>query len=206
MSGWAVFLDRDGVINEPVPHPVSGLPESPHRPEDVRLTPGCAEALAEFRRAGATLVVVSNQPSAAKGTATEADLDAVHDEIVRRLEALGVAPDDWRYCRHHPDGTLPALSGACDCRKPAPGMLLDAARDLALDLSASWMIGDGDADMAAGRAAGCRTILVRHPGTRHRRGHVTADASVDDLPAAARMVAAATALLPVSSFVEEETA
>lgn len=205
MSDWAVFLDRDGVINEPVPHPGSGLPESPHRREDVRLTPGCAQALVELRRAGATLVVVSNQPSAAKGTATEADLDAVHDEIARLLEEACASPDDWRYCRHHPDGTRPTLSGSCDCRKPAPGMLLDAARDLDLDLSASWMIGDGDADIGAGRAAGCRTILVRHPGTRHRRGHVTADVSVDDLPAAARVVAAAAAL-PVSSLVEEETA
>jgi D-glycero-D-manno-heptose 1,7-bisphosphate phosphatase len=204
VSGWAVFLDRDGVINEPVPHPGSGLPESPHRREDVRLTPGCAQALAELRRTGAALVVVSNQPSAAKGTATEADLDDVHDEVARLLEEAGASPDDWRYCRHHPDGTLPALSGSCDCRKPSPGMLLDAARDLDLDLSASWMIGDGDADIGAGRAAGCRTILVRHQGTRHRRGHVTADVSVDDLPAAARAVAAAA--LPVSSLVEEETA
>ena len=120
MSHWAVFLDRDGVINEPVPHPVSGLLESPHRAEDVELTPGCVEALGMLRGTGAALVVVSNQPSAAKGTATDADLDAVHREIAGRLAAAGVAPDDWRYCRHHPDALDPARA-ACDCRKPAPG-------------------------------------------------------------------------------------
>jgi D-glycero-D-manno-heptose 1,7-bisphosphate phosphatase len=187
VTHWAVFLDRDGVINEPVPHPTSGLPESPHRAEDVALTPGCVEALRLLREGGAALVVVSNQPSAAKGTASDADLDAVHREISARLSAAGVAPDDWRYCRHHPDAVDPARA-ACDCRKPKPGMLLDAARALDLDLPASWMVGDGDADVGAGRAAGCRTILVEHPGTAHRRGAETPDVTVATILDAARHV------------------
>ncbi len=188
MSHWAVFLDRDGVINEPVPHPASGLPESPHRAEDVALTPGCLEALGILRGTGATLIVVSNQPSAAKGTATDADLDAVHREISGRLAAAGVAPDDWRYCRDHPDAVDPSRAD-CDCRKPKPGMLLSAARDHDVDLTASWMVGDGDADVGAGRAAGCRTILVEHPGSAHRRGAETPDVTVATILEAARHVA-----------------
>ncbi len=187
MSHWAVFLDRDGVLNEPAPHPVSGLLESPHRVEDVVLTPGCVEALGLLRDSGATLVVVSNQPSAVKGTASEADLDAVHRAISARLTAAGVAPDDWRYCRHHPDAVDPSLAD-CDCRKPKPGMLLAAARDLDIDLSASWMVGDGGADVGAGRAAGCRTILVEHPGSAHRRGAEAPDVTVPTILDAARHV------------------
>lgn len=185
MSHRAVFLDRDGVINEPVPHPLTGLPESPHRPEDVVLTPGCVEALRLLRTTGAALVVVSNQPSAAKGTATDADLDAVHREIAGRLDAAGVAPDDWRYCRHHPEAVDPERA-SCDCRKPQPGMLLAAARDLELDLAASWMVGDGDADVGAGRAAGCHTMLVEHAASAHRRGAESPDVRVPTIIDAAR--------------------
>lgn len=187
MSRWAAFLDRDGVINEPVPHPLTGLPESPLRAADVALTDGCVAALGMLRKAGAVLVVVSNQPSAAKGTATDADLDAVHDEIAGRLARAGVAPDDWRYCRHHPDASDPRRA-ACECRKPKPRMLVEAARDHDIDLGASWMLGDSDADVGAGRAAGCRTMLVEHPGTAHRRGAERADATAPTILDAARHV------------------
>lgn len=187
MTRWAVFLDRDGVINEPVPHPASGTLESPHRADEVALTPGCLEALGLLRGTGATLVVVSNQPSAAKGTASDADLDAVHREISSRLTAAGVAPDEWRYCRHHPDAVDSART-RCDCRKPKPGMLLASARERGIDLTESWMVGDGDADIGAGRAAGCRTILVEHPGSAHRRGAETPDVSVPSILDAARHV------------------
>lgn len=201
MTHWAVFLDRDGVINEPVPHPTSGLPESPHRADEVALTSGCIDALRILRACGATLVVVSNQPSAAKGTASVADLEAVHREIAGRLTAAGVEPDDWRYCHHHPDAVDPALA-RCDCRKPRPGMLLAAARDLGIDLSASWMVGDGDADVGAGRAAGCRTILVEHPGSAHRRGDEAPDVRVASILDAARHVEAASRATPGPTVLE----
>ncbi len=165
----AVFLDRDGVITAPVPDPWLGTWESPYRPEDVALLPGAAGAVRELRAAGFLLVGASNQPAAAKGTVDLDALWAVHERTVALLAAEGAALDDWRYCFHHPDGTVAGLAGPCACRKPAPGLLLDAARDHHIALTRSWMIGDSDSDVLAGRAAGTRTVLVEHGRTAHRR-------------------------------------
>jgi D-glycero-D-manno-heptose 1,7-bisphosphate phosphatase len=169
VSTPALFLDRDGVINELAFDPVDGRCESPLRPEDAHLVPGAAAALRTLQDGDALMVVVSNQPAAAKGKATLADLRAVHDRIVELLAQEGVRIADWRYCHHHPEAVMPELRGPCGCRKPQPGMLLDAAREHDIDLGRSWMIGDSDADVEAGRAAGCRTILIEHPGSAHRR-------------------------------------
>jgi D-glycero-D-manno-heptose 1,7-bisphosphate phosphatase len=165
----AVFLDRDGVLNECVRDPDSGLEESPLDPEDVRLLPGAAAAARTLAGAGYSLVCVSNQPAAAKGKITVQELLVVHDRVLALLAAEGVRFDAWRLCPHHPDGVVEGLSGPCTCRKPGPGMLLDVAPALALNLDASWMLGDTDADVFAGRAAGCRTGLIAYPGTGHKR-------------------------------------
>lgn len=167
---WAVFLDRDGLINELVSDPASGYFESPLDPGDVRLVPDAVEALQLLRTLGVPLVVISNQPSAAKGTSTLAALEAVHEAVAGRLGEAQVAIDDYRYCFHHPEGSDPALREACSCRKPEPGMILDAAAALGdCDLSRSWVVGDSDVDIEAGRRAGCRTILVERPDSAHRR-------------------------------------
>lgn len=165
----AVFLDRDGVLNELVPDPVSGAPESPLRVEDVRLVPGAAAGAARLRQLGFLLVCVSNQPAAAKGKVSTAELLAVHDQVLALLEQEGVTLAGSRICMHHEQGVLPELTGACACRKPAPGMLLDAAHSLGIDLAQSWMVGDTDADVAAGIAAGCATMLLVYPGSVHKR-------------------------------------
>jgi D-glycero-D-manno-heptose 1,7-bisphosphate phosphatase len=165
----AVFFDRDGVVNELVPDAASGLPESPLAPEQVALIPGAAESLVRLRDAGFTLVGISNQPAAAKGTVDLATLERVQARVLKLLRAAGFEPDGFRLCFHHPDGIDPELGRACDCRKPAPGMLLDSAAELGLDLSGSWMVGDTDADVEAGAAAGARTILVETPGSTHKR-------------------------------------
>jgi D-glycero-D-manno-heptose 1,7-bisphosphate phosphatase len=165
----AAFLDRDGVLNEGVPDPVSGAPESPLEPEDVRLLPGAAIAADRLLVAGYALVCVSNQPAAAKGKVTLQRLQAVHERVIELLSAEGVQLEASLLCPHHPEGVVPELSGPCPCRKPAPGMLLDAETALAIDLDASWMLGDTDADVGAGRAAGCRTVLVGYPGSAHKR-------------------------------------
>lgn len=183
----AVFLDRDGVINELVADPVSGAGESPLEVEQVRLVPGAATAAGRLARAGYVLVCVSNQPAAAKGTVSVAQLHAVHERVSELLAREDVTFATSRLCLHHEQGVIPGLSGPCACRKPAPGMLLDAAGALGVDLARSWMVGDTDADIAAGRAAGCRTLLVRHPGSVHKRLQmVTADFVADSLADGAR--------------------
>lgn len=186
MSGRpAAFLDRDGVLNELVPDPSSGQPESPLRADDVRLLPGVAAAANELARAGYALVCVSNQPAAAKGKVSVEQLHAVHARVLDLLGRDGVRLDASRLCLHHPDGSISELSGPCDCRKPAPGMLLDAAEALGLDLAASWMLGDTDTDVAAGHAAGCRTVLIEHPASAHKRsGGAGPDLIAADLPEA----------------------
>lgn len=165
----AAFLDRDGVLNELVPDPISGVPESPLSVADVRLVPGAAAAAVRLAQLGFVLVCVSNQPSAAKGMVSVAQLLAVHSRVVELLSEQGVKLAASHLCMHHERGVVPELSGPCDCRKPAPGMLLDGARALAIDLAVSWMVGDTDADIAAGKAAGCMTLLIRHPGSVHKR-------------------------------------
>jgi D-glycero-D-manno-heptose 1,7-bisphosphate phosphatase len=172
MGRPAAFVDRDGVINELVPDPATGLPESPLRVEDVALIPGAAGALRRLAEAGWLVVGVSNQPGAAKGFVSVAQLENVHARVVQLLGAEGARFDAFQMCLHHPDGIVPELSGECDCRKPAPGMLLDAAAELDIDLGASWMIGDTDGDVLAGAAAGCQTILIQHRDSGHKRSGV----------------------------------
>jgi D-glycero-D-manno-heptose 1,7-bisphosphate phosphatase len=164
-----VFLDRDGVLNELIVDPASGEPESPLRVEDVRLLPGAPAAARRLARAGFALACVSNQPAAAKGRVSVQELLAVHQRVIDLLACAGVVLEASRLCLHHPRGIVPELSGPCACRKPAPGMLLEAAGALGVELGSSWMVGDTDADVGAGRSAGCRTVLIEHAGSRHKR-------------------------------------
>lgn len=154
----AVFLDRDGVI---VPDGGALL-----APADVRLIRDVGPALAALKAAGFVLVLVTNQAAVARGWLTEAQLDRIHSELNDRLRAAGGPALDAVYaCPHHPHADVPAYRVACECRKPRPGMLLRAAREHALDLSASVMVGDRMTDVLAGAKAGCRTVLVEGPQT-----------------------------------------
>jgi D-glycero-D-manno-heptose 1,7-bisphosphate phosphatase len=185
----AAFLDRDGVLNELVVDPASGTAESPLRVEQVRLVPGAAAAARWLAQAGFALVCVSNQPAAAKGRVSSTQLLAVHEQVITLLAREGVSFAAWRLCLHHPRGVVPELSRQCACRKPAPGMLLDVAAALGLDLASSWMVGDTDADIEAGRAAGCRTLLIRNPDSVHKRLQVTdANLVADSLAGGARVL------------------
>lgn len=160
----AVFLDRDGTLNEMVYDETHGILDSPSRVEDLRLCPWAGEFVREVRAAGYLTVVVTNQPGIAKGTLTPLRLDEIHARLFTLLAERGGVIDALRFCPHHPQGRPGAprtpLVQECLCRKPAPGMLIDAAKELRIDLRRSWMVGDGLNDVQAGYAAGCRTILV----------------------------------------------
>ncbi len=145
MARPAIFLDRDGVIVESRSAPGGSTP--PLSAADVAVPAGVAPAVAALRAAGYCLVVVTNQPDVARGAATIEDVDAINAALVAEV------PVDAIYVCCH-DG------GDCACRKPRPGMLLDAARDLDVGLRDSWMIGDRWVDIAAGAAAGVRTVLL----------------------------------------------
>jgi len=147
----AVFIDRDGTINE----------ESGYlfRKEDCRFIPGAIEAIAQLNKAGFLVVVTTNQSGIARGYYTAVDLEQLHLYMASEIEVAGGKIDGWYYCPHHPDSA--ADSSQCDCRKPMPGMLQSAAHELGIDLASSWMIGDKIADVNAGIAAGCQTILVK---------------------------------------------
>jgi len=187
----AAFLDRDGTLNEAVVDPESGRPESPLSVDDVRLLPDVAAAAVGLADAGYALVCVSNQPAAAKGKITVAELLVIHERVIALLAAQGARVEASLLCLHHPDGVVGELSGPRRCRKPAPGMLLDAAGALELDLGRSWMLGDTDADVAAGRAAGCRTAVIEYPASAHKRsGETSPDLRTADLrDAAAQLLA-----------------
>lgn len=148
----ALFIDRDGTLVE--------ARHYPSRPEDLVLYPGIGPGLRLLQGAGWKLVVITNQSGIARGLFTEEDLARMHDHLRAGLAAAGVAIDAIFHCPHHPDGAVPGLAIACDCRKPRPGMLREAAAHLGIDLAASWMVGDILDDVEAGNRAGCRTVLV----------------------------------------------
>lgn len=166
----AVFLDRDGVLIELAYDREDRSYESPLSLEEIRLAQGAAEGVGDIKKAGWQIVVVSNQPVVAKAKVTEAEFMEMQDRVALLLAEEGSAIDEWRYCFHHPEARVEALRGPCSCRKPEPGMIIEAAGDLGLDLKRSWVIGDSDTDVQAGHAAGCRTILVENPRSAHRRG------------------------------------
>jgi len=158
----AVFLDRDGTLNEIV-YDENGMENSPFRPEDLVLLPRAGEFTRRVRDAGYLAVLATNQPGVAKGSVTIAGLDQIHERLLDLLAREGGGLDRICYCPHHPigrDGSPTLFVQVCDCRKPAAGMLLKAAREMGIDLSRSWMVGDKLLDVKAGHAAGCRTILL----------------------------------------------
>ena len=156
----AVLLDRDGILNDMVYYPDPGVVDSPFTPRQFELVEGVCPALRAMKAAGYKLVLISNQPSVAKKHLTMATFRKIQAKMHRLLAAEGVRLDGEYYCFHHPQAKMAKYRAVCGCRKPKPGMLLQAAKDLDLDLANSFMIGDGLYDVGAGKAAGCKTILV----------------------------------------------
>ena len=157
----AVFLDRDGTLNIDKGHL--------RHPQDLELLPGVGEALAVLRHAGFCLVVLTNQAVIARGEATERDVAAIHRRLEWELGKLGAYLDGIYACPHHPDSGFPGerveLKIACNCRKPATGLVDRACRELSIDASKSWMIGDQARDVEMAHRAGLRSILVQTGAT-----------------------------------------
>lgn len=152
----AVFLDRDGTINKYV-----GFLKNT---DQFELLPGVAEAIRRINNSGYLAIVITNQPVIARGEVTFEQLDEIHNKMETLLGREGAYLDGIYFCPHHPDkgftGEIPELKINCDCRKPKPGMILQAAKDFNIDLTSSWMVGDGKNDIECGRNAGCKTCLI----------------------------------------------
>jgi len=162
-----VFFDRDGVVNFAAP-----LGEYIQTPDEFEVIPAFLDALRVVKKHGYMAVVITNQQGVGKGLYSDEDVEGIHQKLESLLQAEGLALDAVYYCPH-------LIKEECDCRKPEPGMFLQAAAKWDIDLKASWMVGDNFSDVEAGAAAGCRTILVSrlaHEGATHRIDRM------DDLP------------------------
>ncbi len=152
----AIFLDRDGTINKHI-----GFLR---KPDEFELLPGVADAIKKINSSGYLAIVVTNQPVIARGEVTFEGLEEIHNKMETLLGQQGAYIDALYFCPHHPhkgyEGEVPELKIECDCRKPKPGLLLRAAKDFNIDLSVSWMIGDGANDIGAGKNAGTHTVLI----------------------------------------------
>lgn len=166
----AAFLDRDGVINQKAPEG-----QYVTRWEDMKFLPGVPEAIAQLNRAGLQVILISNQRCVAKGLISVSELEALHQRMQHWLAERGAVIDAIYYCPH--EKTQPP----CDCRKPAPGMLLQAAREHQIDLPNSWMIGDSASDMEAGLRAGCKTLRIQSTG-KDSKANLSATSLAEAVP------------------------
>lgn len=156
----AVFFDRDGIINELVYDRKHGIIDSPMIPSQVNLVYGIAELVEAVKKTDFKTVICSNQPSVGLGKMNLKNFRAITDKIHSLLKNEGVTFDHQYYCMHHPFAKIRKYKLVCNCRKPKIGLFSKAAAEHNLDLSKSWMIGDGVDDIKAGKNAGCKTILL----------------------------------------------
>lgn len=176
-SRRAVFLDRDGTINVEKHYL--------YRPEEFEFLPGVPQAIRRLNEAGFLVIVATNQSGVARGYFSLDDVACLHHHLQTSLESFHAHIDGFYVCPHHPEEGQGEYRIACDCRKGAPGMLLQAAVDYAIDTARSFMVGDKQADIAAGQAAGCTSLLVQTGYGRETAAKI--DAGVPqfvDLPAA----------------------
>ena len=188
----AAFVDRDGVINELCYFPDAGIIDSPFTPRQVRLIPRAAEGIRLLNRLGLKVVIVSNQPGVAKRHFSEATLRKINRRLVSALGQQQARVDAIYCCLHHPQAKLKRWKKKCSCRKPKPGLILRAARELKLDARCSYMLGDSVADIQAGQRAGCKTIYIGRWKCDICRfmseQHVQPDYVAGDLLRAARLI------------------
>ena len=173
----AVFLDRDGTINEDLGHIQA--------PQDLVLLSGAASAIGRLNESQYLTVVVTNQSVIARGKCTEGDMDVIHDRLQSLIGDYGAYINRIYYCPHYPDRLIPGdrqdLKIVCDCRKPEPGLILRAAKEMNIDLNMSWMVGDMISDIEAAKMAGIRSILLAKQGSFDNQWSVSPDAKCLDL-------------------------
>ena len=156
----AVFFDRDGVLNELVYYPEEGRVGSPLSARQLRVFPNVGKIIEEVRRLDWKAVVISNQPGVARKQFSYSEFLEMNAKVRREVKRGGGRFDGEYYCLHHPRALVAKYRIDCDCRKPKPGLLIKAANELGIDLAKSFFVGDSLIDVKAGRAAGCRTILI----------------------------------------------
>ena len=169
----AVFLDRDGVLNEEVGYIC--------RPDQISLIPGVGSAVKRLNESGFSVIVVSNQSAIGRGICSEIEIQQVNSHLSEQLSWLGAKIMKFYYCPHHPTEAMGDYLQTCECRKPNPGMLRQAASDLDLDLTKSVMVGDRLTDIEAGRSVGCRTVLIENIPLNDSQGSVPSDRIQPDL-------------------------
>jgi D-glycero-D-manno-heptose 1,7-bisphosphate phosphatase len=190
-----VFVDRDGVINEMVPSPEG--PDSPRSVDEFKLLPGVGGAIRRLNALDLQVVLVSNQPGAAKGKYPASNLDAMTELMKSSLEKDQAFLNGIYYCMHHPEAVVAGYREVCECRKPKPGLLRQAASEMNLTLAGSYMVGDQPKDMTAGKTVGCTTVFVDPGGFREVPGE--ADYVCTDLVAAAHLIVQLETVLVASS-------
>jgi D-glycero-D-manno-heptose 1,7-bisphosphate phosphatase len=177
----AVFLDRDGIINELILNPQTEEYESPLSENDLEISPEVFSSLKSLQEAGFLLFVVSNQPNYAKGKVALEVLHKINQRLAQLMLDNEVQFTEYFYCYHHPKGVVKDYSGECQCRKPKPYYLIEAQRKYNINLGPSWFVGDQDCDVQCGQAAGVKTILVNERHSKKKRGNSTPDYHVNNL-------------------------
>ena len=170
----AVFLDRDGVLNKDPPHYA-------HRLDQLELIPRSGTAVKILNEHGYLVIIISNQSGVARGYYTEKEVSVFNNALLMKIREFGGEVDAIYYCPHHPDSNIEKYKIECYCRKPNPGMLLNAAKEHDIDLGKSYVIGDKWSDIEAGKNAGCQAILVL---TGHGTGELS-KMKIDNCPVAA---------------------
>ena len=163
--GRAVFLDRDGVLNDLEYDKEEGRIGGPLSADRLKVFPYAGESVRRIKELGFMVILVSNQPGVAKQQFTRSELEKMKMKVRNELARRGGSLDAEYYCLHHPDARVKRYRLDCKCRKPKPGLLLQAASENDLDISNSFFVGDALVDVKAGKAAGCKTILLGHPTT-----------------------------------------